>query len=140
MKKIFIVTTLLITGLGIWNFTLKPSTSNTNSPVNMLESKEAKTGEKNAPQTFDVAKAQEMGQLADRVAQAQMPEVDVSTLSKDQVDAKLKEIDEKLADEALVERVNRNQLSETELVEVRTLLHLRAKYFTRRVQLALNQP
>jgi hypothetical protein len=132
MKKIIIVTTLLIAGVGVWNFTQKPSISKSNSlPKTTVQNK--------TPPAFDAAKAKEMGLLADRVAQAKMPEVDVATLSKQEVDAKLKEIDEKLANEDLVQRINQNQLSEAELVEVRTLLHLRAKYFTRRVQLALQK-
>ncbi len=150
MKKIIIVLTVILTGVGIWQSSQSPQTStplakNEGAEVAQANPTATKPAEKkfaatNHPQSFDSAKAQEVGQLADRVAQAKMPEIDVSKLSQEEVDAKLKEIDEKLGDEDLVDRVNRNQLSESELVEVRTLLHLRTKYFSRRVQLALNKP
>lgn len=150
MKKIIIALVVSMTSVGIWQISQNLTTStplaknegaeDTQSNSTAMNSAEKKFAETNNPQSFDSAKAQELGRLADRVAQAKMPEVDVSKLSKEEVDAKLKEIDEKLGDEDLVDRVNRNQLSESELVEVRTLLHLRTKYFSRRVQLALNKP
>jgi len=135
MKKIFIALVVSMTCVGIWQIRQIPTTS-----TPLAKNEGAEDTQTKHPPSFDSAKAQEVGFRSDRVAQAKMPEVDVSKLSKEEVDAKLKEIDEKLGDEALVDRVNRNQLSESELLEVRTLLHLRTKYFSRRVQLALNKP